>query len=219
MNDDTKSDIIVSTDETPEVVETPVEGGDQPKDEPSQDPVKGELDKIQKKGKGKTELEKAIFTKRQIEKRIAELKGDTGEEGTPDEDDSAPVTVGMLKKMQKEQVVQSALSLAEEQITDEHELELTKHHLSNTIKPSGNAQEDFRNARAIVNAVKNKQITEEAQRKTVAKRTSAGSSAPGKLEDHFEPTTEELTMMRFKGYDGKPLLSKEDIVKARKLQK
>lgn len=216
MKENTNADLDVSTAETPEVIDTPIEGEDKPKEEPSQDPIKEELEKVQKKGKGKTELEKAIYTKQQIEKRIAELKGDSGEEDIPDDDDQAPVTVGMLKQMQKQQTIKSALSLAEEQITDEHELELVKHHLQNTIKASGNAGEDFRNARALVNAVKNKQIIEETHRKIPAKRTSAGGSAPGKYEDAFEPTNEELKMMSFKGLDGKPLLTKEDIIKSRR---
>lgn len=219
MKENNNSELDVSTEETKveesEVVET--EETETEKEEPSQNPVKTELEKVQKKGKGRTELEKAIFTKQQIEKRIAELKGETGEENLPEEDDSAPVTVGMLKKIQKEQTVKTALSLAEEQITDQHELELTKYHLQNTIKPSGNAQEDFRNAQALVNAVKNKQILEEVGRKPkTVKRTSSGGSAPGKHEEAFEPTPEELKMMSFKGLDGKPLLTKEDVIKARR---
>lgn len=216
MNDEPKSDIEVTTDVTPEV-DKPVEGTDQPTEEPSQDPIKGELDKIQKRGHGKTELEKAIYTKQQIEKRIAELKGDDVEPVA--EDDSAPVTVGMLKKIQKEQVAKNALTIAEEQIQDESELELTRYHLQNTIRPSGNATEDLRNARALVNSVKNSQIIQESQRKVTPRRTSSGGSAPGKHEDVFEPTPEETAIMRMKGYDGKPLLSKDDILKARRLQK
>lgn len=216
MNENINSDINVSTEETTEVTEPTVEVETETKvEEPSQDPIKGELEKIQKKGKGRTELEKALYTKQQIEKRIAELKGDTGEESIPDEDDTAPVTVGMLKKIQKEQTVKTALNLAES-VEDENERELIKYHIQNTLKPSGNADEDFKIARSIVNAVKNKQIIEETQRKTPVRRTSSGGSAPGKHEDIFEPTAEELQMMRFKGLDGKPLLTKEDIIKARK---
>lgn len=227
MNDNKNSDKTVSTEETAEVKTDVVETTEETEEEPSQeskedsqDPIKSELDKIQKKGKGKTELEKAIFTKKQIEKRIAELKGETGDEELPEEvDDNAPVTVGMLKKIQKEQTVKTALALSED-IEDEHEKELTKYHLQNTIKPSGNAQEDFRNARTLVNALKNKQIIEEVGRKPkTVKRTSSGGSAPAKYEEPFEPTAEELKMMSFKGLDGKPLLTKEDILKSRQTQK
>jgi hypothetical protein len=215
MNPDTQADLPVSTAETIEeskVVETTE---DKPQ-EPLQDPIKKELEKVENKSKGRTELEKAIFTKKQIEKRIAELGG---ESGTPTVDDDAPVTVGMLKKLEQEKASKTAQTLAEEQIEDEHELELTKYHLTNTIKSSGNAEEDLKIARAIVNTVKNSMIVDEVARKTSPKRTSAGSSAPGKHEEAFEPTSDELAFMNMKGYDGKPLMTKDDILKARKLSK
>jgi len=219
MNENTNSDNSVSTEET--VVDTEVvETEETTTDEPSQlDPVKVELEKIQKKGKGRTELEKAIFTKNQIEKRIAELKGETEQDDVPEsDDDSVPVTVGMLKKIQKQQNARTALAIAEEQIEDEKELELVKYHLQNTIKPSGSATDDLRVARSIVNSVKNKLILDEISKKTAPKRTSSGSSSPGKHEDMFEPTQEEIRMMQFKGFDGKPLLTKEDVIKARRQQ-
>lgn len=177
-----------------------------------QDPLEKELEKIQKKGEGKTELEKAIHRKKILDQRIAELKGDSGEEDLPEEeDDAAPVTVGMLKKLEKEKAQKTALSLAEEQIQDNHELELVRHHLSSTIKPSGNPAEDLKNARAIVNSVKNSQIAEELARKGAPKRNGSGSGAPGRQESAFEPTPEEAAYM------GHPFnLKKEDILAARK---
>lgn len=217
MNENNNSDINVSTEET-KVEETEVVETDESSKEPLQsDPVQVELEKIQKKGKGRSELEKAIFTKNQIEKRIAELKGETNQDEVPESDeDDAPVTVGMLKKIQKQQNARTALAIAEEQITDDKELELVKYHLQNTIKPSGSATEDLRIARSIVNSVKNKIIIDEMSRKSPAKRTSSGGSSPGKHDDYFEPTAEELKMMSFKGFDGKPLLTKEDILKSRR---
>lgn len=176
----------------------------------SQDPLKLELDKVNKKGAGKTELEKALFTKSQIDKRISELQKESGEEAPIDEDDSAPVTVGMLKKMEKEKAAKNSLQLAED-IEDENERELVKHHLSNTLKPSGNPQEDLKTARLIVNGVKNARIIEEGGRKVTPRTYSSGTGAPAKKEDgEFIPTAEEQMFMK------SMKLTKEDILKARK---
>ncbi len=184
----------------------------QPKDgegEPPVDPIKVELAKVKKKGEGKSELEKAIFTRQQIDKRIAELKGDEPEDAPDDVDDDTPVTVKMLKKIDKDKSVKTALTLAED-IEEEGERELVKHHISNTIKPSGNAAQDLKNARAIVNSVKNEMVIEEINRKQDVKKSSSAAGAPAKSVAKFEPTAEELKFM------GKPWnLSKEKILAAR----
>lgn len=164
---------------------------------PPQDPLKEEAERIRKEKEGKTELEKAIFTRNKINSRIRELGGDA-EEPTADEDpdDNVPVTVGMLKKRDQERAAKTALSLADEQVQDETERDLVKHHLENSIKSSGNPSEDLRKARALVNETKNRQIAEDAARKRDPQRTSRASGAPGKIEPTFEPTAEELPFMR-----------------------
>lgn len=176
-----------------------------------EDPVEQELKKVREKGSGKTELEKALFTKQQIEKRIVELSKESGIEEPIGEDDNAPVTVGMLRQREKEAAAKTSLQLADT-IEDENERELVKHHLANTIRPSGNPQEDLKNARSMVNAVKNRQLIEEAQRKTAAKTHSSGNGAPPKLsEGTFEPTAEEISFMRA------PFnMTQADIIAARK---
>lgn len=177
----------------------------------SQDPVKTELEKIKQKGEGKTELEKALYKKQQVEKRIRELKGETDDVITDDEDDK-PVTVGMLKNIQKEQAQSTALQMADD-ISDENERDLVKHYLSTKIIPSGNPSEDLRFARAAVNSIKNGQIAEELARKGSAKTHSSATSAPAKDETEFTPTEEEAAFMR------PPFnLKKEDIIKARQTQ-
>ena len=163
---------------------------------PQDDPVEKELKKVREKGTGRTELEKALFTKQQIEKRIADLSKDAGVEDPISEDDEAPVTVGMLKKLEKERSAKTSIQLADD-IEDENERELVKHHIANTIKPSGNPQEDLKVARSIVNAVKNRQLIEEAQRKAPARTYSSGTGAPAKpSEGVFEPTAEEVQFMK-----------------------
>lgn len=175
---------------------------------PSKDPIKEELDKVKNRGEGKTELERALYKKQQLDKRIAELKGTTGEE-IAETDEDKPVTVKMLREIQREDAQKTALQLAED-IKNEYERELTKHHISNTIKPTGNPNEDLRLARAIVNSVRNSQIVEEAARKVKAKEFSNGTSAGEKFEEEFTPTTEEATLMQGFG------LSKEEVLEARK---
>lgn len=184
--------------------------------EPSHDPVKQELEKVTK-GK-KTELEKAVFTAKSTLKRIKDLGGNPdeilNEAPVVPEDENTPVTVGMLRRRDAETSKQTSLQMAET-IEDESERELTKYHLSNTIRPSGNPDEDVRNARALVNSVKNGQIVQETMRGGTPKSHSSGSGAPVPITGKFEPTPEELGMLSMKGLDGKPLLTLDDIKKAR----
>jgi hypothetical protein len=176
--------------------------------EPSQNPIKDELERINKKTESKTELEKAIYTKQQIEKRIKELRGDVV---VPEATDDSPMTVAMYKQLEKERLAKTSLQRADE-IQDEAERELVKHHLSNTIKPTGNPDEDLRLARTLANSVKNTQIVEEVKRKTSGKAGASGSSMPANEEpEQPELSSEELAFTR------PPFnLSVKDILKARK---
>jgi len=185
-----------------------------------QDPLETELEKVRAKT-GRTEKEKAEFTLKKNAERVKELGGDptsilgiereTKEE--IDNEDDAPMTVGMYKKIQQQSATKTALQLASE-IENETERELTKYHLENTIKSTGNPTEDLRLARSLVNAVKNTQILEEATRKVAPKTHSSASSAPLKHEDENDVvlTTQELQLMKFGG------LTKEDVLKSRKSQ-
>lgn len=171
-----------------------------------QDPLKEELEKVQKK-EGRTKAEKLLYTKRRIEEQLQELGI---EEDKQDEDEDKPLTVGMFKKMQQENASKTALQLAED-IESESERELTKYHLENTIKSSGNPSEDLRLARAIVNAAKNRQILEEVARKPEVKNHSSASGVPARHQEEQELTQEELQFTK------QPFnLTKEQIIAARK---
>lgn len=185
--------------ETP-VVETPTE----------QDPLKVELERVQKK-EGPDRKEKLLFTKKRIEKQLKdEFNIGPDDESEPENDDDQPLTVGMLKKIQQDRSAQTALDLAEE-IPNESERELVKHFLTNTIKTSGNPNEDLNMARAIVNAAKNKQIIEQVSQKPDTKTHSSSSSVPPKHEEEIVYTAQEKMFIdQFK-------LTKEDILKARAL--
>lgn len=154
---------------------------------PEQDPLKIELDKVQRKGK--TKAEKLLYTKNRIDQQLKELGI---EEEEADDDDDKTVTVGMLKKIQAQSSTKSALELADG-IPNEVERELTKNYLENRITPSGNAQEDFETAQILVNAKKNTQIIEEVLRKPQSRTQSSGNGAPAKVADPVEElTTEEM---------------------------
>lgn len=178
-----------------------------------QDPLKIELEKVQKK-EGRTHDEKILYKFNELKKEVKE-RGLLPEEADPIDvaDDDAPVTVGMLKKIQADNAVKTSLQLADD-IQNETEKELVKHHINNTIRSTGNPSEDLRLARAIVNETKNRQILEEVDRKIPAKTHSSGTSAPAKqLDVEPELSKEEITLMQWSG------MSKEDVFKARRASK
>lgn len=179
--------------------------------EPSQDPIQAELDKVEKKGEGRTKLEKLEFTKKRIDQQIAEEHKALGIEVTPvPSDDDAPVTVGMLREIEARQSTKTALQMAEE-IADPKERELTIHHLENTIRSSGNPAEDLRLAKSIVFSVKNGQIAQEAARGTTPNRAPSAPGAPPLVtEKQPDLTPTEMAFL------GKPWnMTKEAIIAAR----
>lgn len=173
-----------------------------------QDPLKKELEKVQNKGEGRTKKEKLLYTKQRVEEQLRELEGDEDDD-LGDEDDDTPVTKGMLREMQAKNVVKTALDLTED-IADETEKALVQHHIKNTIRTTGNPAEDLKLARAIVNSVKNSQITEEVIRKGEAKSHSSGSGGARKNEQVLELSADELPFTRA------PFnMTKEQIIAAR----
>lgn len=211
MDDVTKVD---ETGTTPEAEIT--------KTEPSQTPVEIELEKEKGKTAGKTEAEKAAFTLQMNAKRLTELGGDPAEilgikskESAQAPAEDTVVTVGMLDAIEKGKAQKTALNLADE-ITDIHERELTKIYLQSRIVPSGNASEDLRLARALVNSVKNGQMLEEQARAGTPRTHVSGAGAPAsKNPTEVELTSEERQFLSIKGMNGKPIFSKEEILAKR----
>lgn len=182
-------------------------------DVPSQDPVKAELEREQRREF--SPVEKAAHNLKMNAERLKELGGNpeavlgVTPKTVVTADDDTPVTMGMLQRLQAEQAQKTALQLADE-IPDESERALTKMYLQNRVRPSGNPQDDLRFARAAVNSVKNGMIAEELGRKPVAQTYSTGSGAPAKRpEGEFVPTETEAKMMAAFG------LTKEQVLKAR----
>lgn len=126
------------------------------------------------------------------------------------EDDDKPVTVGMLRNIQKQEAQKTALQFADD-IADESTRDTVKQYLANNIVPSGDAEADFRLALAAASANKNKEVLQEINRYGTPKKTSAGGSMPATVEEEFVPTAQEQVFMR-PPYN----LSKEKILEARK---
>lgn len=172
-----------------------------------QDPLKAELEKVQKQPRSKRE--KLLFTKQRVEDQLNELDEEEGV--MPDDEDEKPVTVGMLKKLQASTATKTALQLADD-ISDETERELTKYHIENTIRPTGDPKKDLELAQVHVNAVKNSQIVSEVLRKPETKsHSSTGGSNPKDGQVPTELLPEELPFLKAPWK-----MSKEQILAARK---
>lgn len=205
-NADPKKPAEVPATDAPEQKET-----EKKPDAPSQDPLKDELDKINNKKEGRTRKEKLLYTKKRAEQQLREEFPEDFENEVEDVDDDEPLTVGKLRAIEREKAVKTALQMAED-ISDETERELVKHHLNNTIRSTGNPAEDLNLAKAIVNSKKNAQIAEEIARKSKAKDHPTGSSAPANPpREDDELTADELAFMR------PPFnMTKAEVLKARK---
>lgn len=175
--------------------------------EPSQEinPVEEELEKIEKAER--TRLERLQYNKDRIDRELAE---EAAKNGVSIEDENRPLTVREFKAMRAQDAQETAKELAEREVMDDNERKLTLHHLENTIKPSGDAATDLRNARLIVNAVKNRQIAEEMARTTTARSHSTGAGAPPKQETAtVELSADEKKFAAFAG------LTPEEVAAAR----
>lgn len=174
--------------------------------------------KAPSQGSKYTEKEQAAFSLKKNAERARALGLDPGELlgvkttiATDDRDeDSKPVTVGMLRDITKAEATKTALQRAEE-IADIDTRETVKRILSTNIKPSGDAEADFRLALSAASAEKNKQVLAEISRYSAPKKTAAGGSQGARVEEDFTPTAEEQRMMQ-PPYN----LSREKVISARK---
>lgn len=193
---------------------TPENITEAPSQENTESPVEVELRKEQGRIV-RSEEEKAAFSLKKNFEKVKELGLDPEEilgvkpKDAPDKDQ--PLTVAMLEQLQKENGKKTALQLAES-IEDTKERELTKIYLENRIVPSGDAQEDLKMARALVNSVKNGQIAQLAATRGTPAAHSSSPSAPAKVEKEVELTREEQVLMA--GFN----LTKEQVLAARPKQ-
>lgn len=177
--------------EQAEITAAPAAAIEEESSAPSQekDPVQAELERVEKKPK-RTRIETLEYNIERLKKeREAELK-----KAGITEDDDRPLTIREFKSLQQEQAQETAFKMADS-IENESERKLVQYHLENTIKPSGNAETDLKNARLIVNAVKNGQIVEEQLRAVKPKAAGSAASAPPKEKQMTELTKEEKDLM------------------------
>lgn len=168
-------------------------------------PLEQELERLRPK---RTHEEKLEYNIKRMQKELDERRG---VQEIPDGDqDDEPFTIGMWKKMQEETAIKTATQLADS-ITDTTERELVRFHIDNTIRPSGDPQEDLKRARALANSVRNQQVTE-MQTNKVAPQTHSGSSgSPAKSP--IQQIQYSATEMALKQAG---LLNDEEIMVARK---
>lgn len=183
-------------------------GADDPQNKDGQ--FEADLEEVKEKKR-----KQLLHTKKRVEEQLSALGGDAGDDNIDmnplfEEEDDKPLTLGDLKRMDAAKATQTALELANA-ISDPVERELVKHHIQNTIRPSGNSQIDLDNARAIVNQKKNAEILSESERRGKPK---AHSSAGGAPETEI-PKDRELTAAELKFTRPPFNLSKEDILKQR----
>lgn len=169
----------------------------------------------------RTEKEKAEYSFRMTAKRIKELGGNPAEilgikpnlEVDEEFSDDKPLTVGDLRKIQRQEVKKTSLQIADE-IEDEAEREEVKRGL-NRLTPSNDPLDDVAFVRRAVNSERTEQIAEEANRRGRPERGAAGGNSPKKVEDPFEATPQELETLKLVP-NIKPERAKELILKARK---
>lgn len=160
----------------------------------------------------RTEKDKAIYTFKKQAERLKELGVDSTEilgTKTVSESKNDEIPEWYRQEKAKEQT-QTALQLADK-LPDEETREQVKTYLTTRIIPSGNPEQDFRDALGAVSSSKNKQIIEELSRVIPPRTIATGGSSDAKQEEEFVPTDEEARYMK-PPYN----VSKEKILEARK---
>lgn len=144
--------------------------------EPSQEESHVDKELAAVGGKKRSKLETLEYTKKRVDAQIAEERKAMGLE--PEEDDR-PVTFKDLKELKVQEATDTAIGLTEA-IEDPKLAELTRFHIENTIRPSGDPHTDFVNAKLIVEAVKNGQKAQELARIVAPRSAGSAPSAPPK---------------------------------------
>lgn len=193
----------------PQVEDTPVDVTDS---------LKAELDKVRQKTSPKSEEEKAEYTFKSVAKRLQDLGKDPlellGIKKEEVEEDDKPLTRKDLEEIMSkvgQPNKKSAIQMINE-IPNETERELHQYYLENVIKPSGNPEEDFNNARAMVESITlKKQLELSKLRPDVKSYSSANSVQINQAQVNLELTPEEKMIFEH----SKGLITKEDILKTR----
>ena len=194
----------------------------------TEDPILAELERVKGQTHGKTPQEKAAFALKLQAQRlkdqgldIAEILGIKQEkEEIEEENEEKPLTRKDIEQLlgQSKPKEKSAVELAQEENVSDTEKELTLYYLENIIRPSGNANDDLKNAKTMVNSVRNSKIMEMQNLKPEAKSFSNASSIEIKnTTQNIQLTPEEDLFYRQSQKDGIPF-TKEEIIKMTRKQ-
>ena len=191
--------------------------------EEAEDPIKAELDRVKGQTHGKTPQEKAAFAFKLQAQKLKEqgvdvadilgIKPQVNEEQDEPEEEK-PLTRKDIETLlsQVKPKEKSAVELIQEEQISESEKELATYYLENVIKSSGNAQEDIKNAKLMVNSVRNSKIMEMNSLRPEAKSYSSASSIEISKKQDIQLTQEEQTFFNQFAKDGIPM-TKEEIIK------
>ena len=174
-------------------------------------PLERELERLKPK---RTQEEKLEYNINRMQRELNRIRGidDNIKSNSYNdtEEDDRPLTVGEFRKLQAQQAAKSAIELAEA-IPNSAERELTKFHIENTIRPSGDANEDLARARALANSVRNQQIADMHAKRVPPSNHSGSTGVPANQpKEQLNLTKEELELKQLAG------LSDEEILDARR---
>ena len=177
---------------------------------------KTELETLEGKKTGRSELDKAKFSAKSTLKRIAELGGDVEEvlgdlipnkkkakDDDDDKEDNKFATKDEFNSLVRNQTIAHARTL----VGSDDELKLVMHHLENSIVRTGNMVEDVETAHLLANRSKIKRTMQEIARSNGAKDNAHGPSGAGQRTiDKKMPAMPQATqdILRKRGFTPNP---------------
>lgn len=171
-----------------------------------------DLEDLESKKPKRTELEKAVFTAKQLAKKITELGGDATkvfgkekkvETEEEDETEDAPVTKKQFAEYSRETERKEALKLAKALGSSEGEVKVIMWHLENSIVRSGSLEDDVENAHVLANRKKLKRVASEIARADEARGSGHAPTGGGqkpRLVDIPDAPKEVQDTLRRRGF-------------------
>ena len=204
--EETPEEAPSSPQENPEE-EQPEEGKEeveQPEPE-SDDHFKKELDVLEGKKPQRTELEKAVYAREQIDRRIVDLGGDSLKAGTANNNANY---FSLIKKEKPEQEFVTKDDFAENYARSlaksENELKVIMWQYRHGIQKTGNIHEDIDNAYWLANKGRIKKLHEEIERS--GERPSLGGGTGQKVKKTIVPEmpTDMQVILKRRGFSFNP---------------
>lgn len=181
-----------NTEPVVQLAEEPTEG--QPTENPENIDFAAEL--TQQKAK-RSELDKALFKRKQIDKQIERLGGEPeGEPEVTDEDIASRIEQAV--KTQVEPLLKTIKGIGVSAVSDKiklassskEEADLIKWHLENSITPSGDVDEDIENAQLLANKKRvATQMSEIRQSAIASRKKSVGGGSGARMSQGIPQPT------------------------------